>query len=95
VKKEGEANVIKNQEMRKRQMVVAGKRITFAEAEDEDIFFWADRTWKERLQETERLRRKIWTHRLGEYPKRMQATGGFIKWALVAESQTYQSFDCK
>lgn len=52
----------------KRKIQLIGRKLSFADAEDEDIFFWADKTWAERIAETERLRRLIWTHRLGYYP---------------------------
>jgi hypothetical protein len=69
--------------MRERQMAVVGKKTTFSEAEDEDIFFWADQPWTTRLQESGRMRKKIWTFLLGEYPTKMQMTGSFIKWSSI------------
>ena len=62
---------------------MVGKKVTFAEAEEDELFFWADKNWKERLEETERLRRIIWTHLLGKYPDKMQKVGSFIKWSSV------------
>lgn len=69
--------------MRKREMVVVGKKSTFDEAEIEDLTFWANKTWKERLAEAERLRRIIWTHLLGKFPEKMQKTGEFVKWSSL------------
>ncbi len=62
----------------KRKIEVVGRKLSFAEAEDEDIFYWADKTPQERLAETERLRRLVWTHKLGKYPTKMEKVGRVI-----------------
>lgn len=64
--------------MKKREMVLEGKKVTFDEAEQDEITFWADSTWIERLAEAERLRKIIWTHILGKYPEKIEVTGAFI-----------------
>jgi len=66
-----------------RKISIVGKKVTFAEAENEDIDFWAERTWKERVAEAQRLRRMIWTHLLGSFPERMRKTGQVIKWSTI------------
>jgi len=33
--------------VKQRKMAIVGKIMTFAKAEDEDINFWADKTWKD------------------------------------------------
>ena len=59
---------------------VVGKKVSKNEADDLDILYWANRTWQERLAETERLRRMIWTHLLGYYPTKIENVGRvFIK----------------
>jgi hypothetical protein len=63
----------------KQKMVLTGRKITFANAEEQDTWFWADKTWQERLAETERLRRLIWTHILGTYPTKMQKVGKVVR----------------
>lgn len=69
--------------MKKREMVIVGKKTTFQEAEDDEILFWASKSWKERVMEAERLRRMIWTHLLGSFPDKMRKTGKVIKWSSV------------
>lgn len=65
--------------MKKREMVLEGKKVTFEEAEQDEITFWMNSTWKERLAEAERLRKIIWTHVLGTYPEKIEVVGAFIK----------------
>ena len=62
-------------------MELVGKKISFADAEEETLSFWASKSWMERLQETERLRRMIWTYLLGSYPEKMEKIGKVIKWS--------------
>jgi hypothetical protein len=69
--------------MKKREMEIVGKKVTFEEAEEDEISFWANKTWKERLKEAERLRKIIWTHLLGKFPEKMQKTGEFVKWSSL------------
>ena len=64
-------------------MVVVGKKITFAQAEEDELFYWADKNWRERVQETERLRRMIWAHILGKYPEKIEKIGNFVKWSAI------------
>ncbi len=63
---------------KKRQIEPVGRKVGFQQAEDDDIFYWADKTWQERIAETERLRRLIWTHRFGVYPDKFEKTGRVI-----------------
>ena len=58
---------------------VVGKKVSKNEADDLDILYWANSTWQERLAETERLRRMIWTHLLGYYPTKIEKVGRVIK----------------
>ncbi|MFI5195494.1 MAG: hypothetical protein ACHQD8_00255 [Chitinophagales bacterium] len=67
------------------KMELVGKKVTFAEAEEESLLFWANKSWQERLQETERLRRMIWTYLLGSYPVKMEKVGKVIKWSTKEE----------
>lgn len=66
------------------KIVITGKKVSKKEADDIDIIFWANKTWQERLEETERLRRIIWTHILGIYPSKIQKTGAVTKKHLDA-----------
>ena len=61
-----------------RKIEVVGRVVSFAQAEEDDIFYWADKTPQERIAETERLRRLIWTHRLGSYPTKIEKVGRVI-----------------
>lgn len=63
----------------RQKIVLTGKKVTLSDAEEQDIYFWADKSSEERLIETERLRRLIWTHLLGMYPVKMEKTGRVVK----------------
>lgn len=54
---------------------IVGRKVSFAQAEEDDLFFWAGKTWQERIAEAERLRRLIWTHRLGYFPETFEKFG--------------------
>ncbi len=45
-----------------RKIEATGRKISFAQAEEDDLIYWAQRTWQERIIEAERLRRIIWGH---------------------------------
>ena len=61
-----------------RKIEVVGRKVSFAQAEEDDFLYWADKTPQERIAETERLRRLIWTHRLGSYPTKIEKVGRVI-----------------
>jgi len=63
---------------KKRKIEAVGRVVSFQQAEEEDDLYWANATWQERLAETERLRRKIWTLRLGKFPEKMEKVGRVI-----------------
>ncbi|MEP6846176.1 MAG: hypothetical protein ABI861_09235 [Panacibacter sp.] len=62
----------------KRKIELVGRKISFAEAEEADDVYWANASVEERLAETERLRRAVWTFRLGTYPQCMEKVGKII-----------------
>ena len=66
-----------------KKMVITGRKISFAEAEELDLISWANRTVRERLEETERLRRMIWTQLLGYYPNKMEKKGEVVKYSAI------------
>ncbi len=63
---------------KKRKIEIVGRKVSFQQAEDDDLFYWADITWQERIAETECLRQLIWTYRLGTYPTKFEKTGRVI-----------------
>ncbi len=65
--------------MKKRTMVMVGKATTFADAADDELLFWLAKSIQERLEETERLRKMIWGHLLGSYPKKIEKVGAVVK----------------
>jgi hypothetical protein len=69
----------------KNKMEIVGRKISFAEAEDADILFWADKTMNERLIEWDRLRRIIWTKLLGTFPTKMEVVGRKILKSEMSE----------
>jgi hypothetical protein len=68
-----------------RKIELVGRKVSFAEAEEDDIFYWADKTWQERIIETERLRRLIWGHRLGAFPEKFEISGRKISKSQLQE----------
>jgi len=60
---------------KKRKIEVVGRKLSLKEAEEEDLFYWADKTWQERIMEAERLRRLIWGYRLGSFPTSFEVIG--------------------
>ena len=59
----------------KNKMEIVGRKISFADAEDADILFWAEKTMNERMVECNRLRRIVWTRLLGAFPTKMEIVG--------------------
>ncbi len=68
-----------------RKIEIVGRKVSFAQAEEDDLFFWADKTWQERIVEAERLRRLIWTHHLGIFPVAFEKIGRKISKAQLDE----------
>jgi len=54
---------------------MVGKKLSLEQTEEADLFYWADKTWQERIMEAERLRRLIWGYRLGSFPTSFEITG--------------------
>ena len=62
--------------MEKERKIVEGK-VSFAEAEDADIEYWANLPVEERLRQAFNWNRKVWKHILNEnYPERIKLSGG-------------------
>ena len=62
----------------KKNIEIVGRVVRKIEADKIDSDAWLSKTSEERLEETERLRRLIWTFRLGIYPDKMEKTGKCI-----------------
>jgi hypothetical protein len=60
---------------KERKIELTGRSVSLREADDLDIEYWLNKSIEERLTETERLRRMIWSFRLGRYPDKMEKTG--------------------
>lgn len=52
------------------------KRLSFSEAEDNDLFNDASLSWQQRLEKVQLMTKKIWTFRLGKYPTKIEFVGG-------------------
>ncbi len=55
-----------------RKIKMVAPKLSFAEAEESDLIFWANKSIAERLQEVQRLRKIIWKRKLGKYPEKME-----------------------
>jgi hypothetical protein len=61
---------------KKRKIEYVGGKVSFAQAEENDLLFEASLSWQERLERMELLRRKIWAFHLGAYPVKIAIEGG-------------------
>ena len=65
-------------EDRKIAMVV--KRTTHAQGEEDDLFFWAEKSWQERLIEVKKWNQAIWNFNGNNDPFKIEVVGGkFLK----------------
>lgn len=62
-----------------------GGKVLFSQTEDDDLFFWADKTIQERLEELYQWNKKIWIKINGSYPKKISKNGGKILKANLDE----------
>jgi hypothetical protein len=65
------------QEKQKKVANVSGK-VSFAETEDEDLFYWSDKSIKERLEELYEWNKKVWMKINGSYPLIIAKEGGKV-----------------
>ncbi|HEX4374639.1 MAG TPA: hypothetical protein VHZ50_15155 [Puia sp.] len=61
--------------MESKKIELVGRVVAKDAADEDDFNFWLNKTVEERLAETERLRRMIWTFRLGKYPDKIEKVG--------------------
>jgi hypothetical protein len=65
---------------KKEKIQMIGRKVSFAQAEEDDFAFEVALSWQQRLERMELLRRKIWTFHLGVYPLKIAKAGGkYIK----------------
>lgn len=64
-------------EKQKKITNVSGK-VSFAETEDEDLFYWSDKSVKERLEELYEWNKKVWMKINGSYPLIIAKEGGKV-----------------
>ena len=62
-----------------------GGKVSFSQTEDDDLFFWADKTIQERLEELYQWNKKIWIKINGSYPNKISKNGGKILKANLDE----------
>lgn len=63
-----------------RKIQITGRKTTHAQSEEDDLFYWAEKKWYERLKEVQSLKRMIWSSQEKKYPERIAITGGkFLK----------------
>ena len=63
---------------KKRKIAIIGKKVSFADAEEEnvDLLFWAEKTIRLRMEEAFEWKKKVWQHINGGYPLAIEKTGG-------------------
>ncbi len=70
----------------KRNIEKAGGKITFADAEDESLLYWASLSVKERLEAAQKWNKEVWQQLLKDkYPRKIELTGGKQTKALTDE----------
>ena len=57
--------------MKKREMALVGKKMTFAEAEDEDLFQWLNVSFEEKWKSLERMRKTFYKMHGLPFPEKM------------------------
>jgi hypothetical protein len=71
---------------RKRKIEKVVRKVSFAEAEDSDLFYWADKTIRERLTEVNNWNKKVWMQILKDnFSEKIIFTGGKQKKQLTDE----------
>ncbi len=53
-------------------------KVLFSETEDDDLFYWANKTVKERLEELYEWNKRVWIKISGTYPEKIARSGGKI-----------------
>ena len=62
---------------KKRKIEKVGKKISFAEEQDDDLMYWANLPLKERMNEAAEWNKIVWEHILKDkYPEQIEKTGG-------------------
>jgi hypothetical protein len=62
---------------KKRKIELVVRKVSFAEAEedDSDLFFWAEKPVRERMREMLDWNQRVWTVINGEYPQKIEKIG--------------------
>jgi hypothetical protein len=62
---------------KKRQIAKVGKKVSFAEEDDDDLVYWANLPLKERMAEATEWNKKVWKQILKDkYPEKIELIGG-------------------
>ena len=62
---------------KKRKIAMVVKKVSFAEAEEEALLYWANLPVKKRLTEAAKWNKRVWQHLLKDkYPKKIELIGG-------------------
>ena len=71
---------------KKRKIEMVVKKVSFAEAEEEELMYWAKLSVKERLTAAAKWNKEVWKYLLNEdYPEKIELTGGKQSKALTDE----------
>ena len=57
---------------KERKIAIVSKKSSLQEAEDDYLFFWADKNVKDRFEELLRLKKNYWGWKLGNYPNSIE-----------------------
>ena len=52
------------------------RKVSHEQAEEDDLFYWAEKSWQERLREVQELRELIWNSFGNKYPLKIEVIGG-------------------
>jgi len=62
----------------KRKIEKVVTKVSFAEAEENDLIFWCEKPVGDRMKEMLEWNKKVWSFINGNYPKTIEKTGGKI-----------------
>lgn len=60
---------------KEREIKKVWRKVSHEQSEEEDLFYWAEKSWPERLREVQELRELIWSSLGKKYPLKIEIIG--------------------
>ncbi len=61
---------------KERKIEKVWRKISHEQSEEDDLIYWSEKSWQERLREVQELRELIWNSFDNRYPLKIVITGG-------------------